>query len=108
MPGVRKALFQKLYILVVMAGELIGYIQTNDTHFHRQFKASHRKKENELMLKKLQAPNRKLYHPVKGKFLGMTLSKRKKVDVNFPVVLKQLFVTPKLNRREDYPIIDTY
>ena len=60
------------------------------------------------MLKKLQALNRKLHHPVKGKLLGMTLSKRKKVDVNFPEVFKQLFVTPKLNRRKDYPIIDTY
>lgn len=74
-PGVRKALFQKGYILVVMAGKLIGYSQANDTHPQGQFKASYRKKVNELMLKKIQAPKPKIQHSVKGKLYGMTLLK---------------------------------
>ena len=39
MPKIRKALFQRGYIVVVIGGEITGYIQVNDTHLHRRLKS---------------------------------------------------------------------
>ena len=41
MPEVRKALFQRGYILVIMGGGITGFIQSNDTHLHRKLKANY-------------------------------------------------------------------
>lgn len=38
MPEVRKALFQRGYILVIMGGGITGFLQANDTHLHRKKK----------------------------------------------------------------------
>ena len=53
MPEVRKALFQRGYILVIIGGGITGFIQSNDTHLHRKLKANYRDLEMELMMEKL-------------------------------------------------------
>ena len=60
MPEVRKALFQRGYILVIIGGGITGFIQSNDTHLHRKLKANYRDLEMELMMEKLQADKKEI------------------------------------------------
>ena len=53
MPEVRRALFERGYILVPMCGGITGDKQVNDTHAHHPLKG-HRDVESELMLQKLK------------------------------------------------------
>lgn len=54
MPEVRKALYQRGCILVIMGGRITGFMQANDTDLHQHLKTKYRHDEMELMLKKLQ------------------------------------------------------
>ena len=53
MPEVRKTLYERGYILIVMGGGITGFIQANDTDLHRRLKALYRHEEMDLMLKML-------------------------------------------------------
>ena len=106
MPEIRKALFQRGYILVVMGGGITGFIQANDTHYHRKFKSYYRNLEMELMLEKLQVERNKVPTPTREEMVNMTVKAAKKIDVNFSEVFKQLFVTNDLNGSEDYLVSD--
>ena len=44
MPEVRKALWSRGYILVIIGGGITGFMQVNDTHLHKQLKSEYRKK----------------------------------------------------------------
>ena len=50
MPEIRKALYQRGYVLVVMGGSITGFIQENDTDLHRRLKSLYRNEEVALML----------------------------------------------------------
>ena len=106
MPEIRKALFQRGYILVVMGGGITGFIQANDTHYHRKLKSYYRDLEMELMLEKLQVERNKVPRPTREEMVNMTVKAAKKIDVNFSEVFKQLFVTNDLNGSEDYLVSD--
>ena len=107
MSEIRKALFQRGYILVVMGGGITGFIQANDTHYHRKLKSYYRDLEMELMLEKLQVERNKVPTPTREEMVNMTVkAAKKKIDVNFSEVFKQLFVTNDLNGSEDYLVSD--
>ena len=106
MPEIRKAPFQRGYILVVMGGGITGFIQANDTHYHRKLKSYYRDLEMELMLEKLQVERNKVPTPTREEMVNMTVKAAKKIDLNFSEVFKQLFVTNDLNGSEDYLVSD--
>ena len=54
MPEIRKALYQRGYVLVLMGGGITGFIQASNTNPHHRFKGCYRNKEMVLMLKKLE------------------------------------------------------
>ena len=91
MPEVRKALFQRGYILVIMGGGITGFIQANDTHYHCKPKANYRDLEMELMMEKLKADKKKVPSPTREEMINMTVKACKKIDVDFTDVFKQLF-----------------
>ena len=90
MSEMRKALFQRGYILVVMGVGTTGFIQANGTHLHRQLKAYYRDLEMELMMEKLRADKKKVPTPTREEMINMTVKAAKKIDVNFVEVFKQL------------------
>ena len=106
MPETRKAFFQRGYILVVMGGGITGFIQANDTHYHRKLKSYYRDLEMELMLEKLQVERNKVPTPTREEMVNITVKAEKKFDVNFSEVFKQHFVTNGLNGSKDYLVSD--
>ena len=54
MPELRKLLWERGYVLIIIAGGITGYIQENDTHAHDALKRDYRDLEAELMLSMLQ------------------------------------------------------
>ena len=60
MPEIRKALYEKGYILMLMGGGITGFIQANDTDLHKSLKALYREEEMNLMLKMLEANKSKM------------------------------------------------
>ena len=53
--NVKAVLIHKGYIPVYIGGGITGEVQINDTHFHHPLKAAYRLREQELMLKRLEA-----------------------------------------------------
>ena len=106
MPEIRKALFQRGYILVVMGRGITAFIQANNTHLHRQLKAYHCHLEMELIMEKLRADKKKVPTPTREEMINMTVTPAKKIDLNFAEVFKQLFVTNKLDGSEDCLVSD--
>ena len=88
MPEIRKALFQRGYILVVMGGGITAFIQANNTHLHRQLKAYHCHLEMELIMEKLRADKKKVPTPTREEMINMTVKAAKKIDVNFAEVFR--------------------
>ena len=89
-----------------MGGGITGFIQANDTHYHRKLKSYYRDLEMELMLEKLQVERNKVPTPTREEMVKMTVKAAKKIDGNFSEVFKQLFVTNDLNGSEDYLVSD--
>ena len=54
MSEVRQGLWNRECILVIIGSSITRFVQANDTHLHKPLKSEYRKKESELMLKKLQ------------------------------------------------------
>ena len=106
MPEVRKALFQRGYILVIMGGRITGFIQSNDTHLHRKLKANYRDLKMELVMENLQADKKKVPSPTRKEMVNMAVKVSRKVDVSFTEVFKELFVNNKLDGSEDYLVSD--
>ena len=105
MPEVRKALYERGYILVVMGGGITGFIQANDTDLHRRLKALYRQEEMDLMLKMLEKDN-KVPSPNRKDMVEMLLSPWKDVPSNFAEVFKKRFVTNALDGSEDHLVSD--
>jgi hypothetical protein len=106
MPEVRKALYQRGYILVVMGGGITGFIQANDTDLHHHLKTRYRHEEMELMLKKLEMDSKKVPAPSREEMINMLLKAWKELDVDFNTVFKKLFITNKLDGSEDIFVSD--
>ena len=106
MPEIRKACYQRGYILVVMGGGITGFIQANDTDLHHHLKSCYRNEEMTLMLKKLENDKSKIPSPSREQMIGMLLTAWKEIDVDYPAVFKKLFVTSKFDGSEDFLVSD--
>ena len=105
-PEVRKALYERCYILIVMGGGITGFIQANDTDLHRRLKALYRHEEMDLMLKMLEIDKNKVPSSKREDMVQMLLSAWQDVPNNFPDVLKKLFVANALDGSEDHLVSD--
>ena len=72
MSEIRKALWDRSYVLVLMGGGITDFIQQNDTHIHQRLK-NHRNSESALMIDKLQAKKNKVPSPTQDKNTGLNL-----------------------------------
>ena len=69
MPEVRKALWDRGYVLVIIGGGITGFVQVNDTHLHKKLKSEYRIKESALMLEKLTKDLKKVPAPDRGEMM---------------------------------------
>ena len=106
MPEVRKALYQRGYVLALMGGGITGFIQANDTDLHHHLNSRYRNEEMVLMLKKLKVDKNKVLAPSREEMINMLLAAWKETDVDFTAVFKKLFVTNKFNGSEDFLVSD--
>ena len=106
MPKVRKALYQRGYVLVLMGGGITGFIQANDTNLHHHLKSHYRNEEMALILKKLEVDKNKVPAPNCEEMINMLLAAWKETDVDFTAVFKKLFVTNKFDESEDFLVSD--
>ena len=106
MPEIRKALYERGYILILMGGGITGFIQANDTDLHKRLKALYREEEMNLMLKMLEADKSKIPSPSRDNMIKMLLSSWDAITTDFSQVFKKLFVTNKLDGSEDYLVSD--
>ena len=106
MSELRKALWNRGYILVILGGGITGFIQQNDTHIHRPLKRNYRDEEACLMLSKLQADKSTIPSPTRNEMMTMLVSAWNKVEVDTKAAFKSLFVTSALDGTEDYLVSD--
>ena len=106
MPEIRKALWHRGYVLVILGGAITGFIQQNDTHIHRPLKRLYRERQSSLMLSKLQADKAKIPSPRREDMMEMLLSVWSKIEVDTKAAFKSLFVTTALDGSEDYLVSD--
>ena len=102
MSEIRKALYQRGYVLIVMGGGITGFIQVNDTDLHHHLKSLYRNEERTLMLKKLEVDKNKVPLRNREQMIEMLLAAWKKTDVDFTAVFKKLFVTNAFDGSEDF------
>ena len=106
MPEVRRALYDRGYVLFVMGGGITGDLQVNDTHTHRALKRHYRDEEAELMLSKLNENSHKIPSPDRSEIIDMTIKAWNKISVDYPRTFKQNFITCAFDGSEDYLVSD--
>ena len=106
-PKVRKALYLRGYILVLMGGGITGFIQANDTDLHHHLKRRHRHEEMALMLKKLEVDKNKVPAPSREEMINLLLAAWRETVVDFAAVFKKLFVSNNLDGSEDFLVSAT-
>ena len=106
MPDIRKALYERGYILILKDGGITGYIKANDTDLHKRTKALYREEEINLTLKMLEADKSKIPSPNRQNMIKMLISSWDAITTYFSQVFKKLFVTNKLDGSEDYLVLD--
>ena len=106
MPEIRKALYERGYILILMGGGITGSISANDTDLHKRLKALHREEEINLMLRMLEADKSKIPSPNRENMIKMLMNSWDATATDFSQVFKKLFVTNKLDGSEDYLVSD--
>ena len=105
-PEVRKALYLRGYILVLMGGGITGFIQANDTDLHHHLKRRYRHEEMALMLKKLEVDKNKVPAPSREEMINLLLAAWRETVVDFAAVFKKLFVSNNLDGSEDFLVSD--
>ena len=106
MPEVRKLLWERGNVLIIIGGGITGYIQENDTHVHRALKREYRDLEVELMLSTLQKNNTKIPSTSRDHMMEMIATAWNKINVDHTRAFKILFVTNSLDGSEDYLVSD--
>ena len=102
MPEVRKALWDRGYILVIIGGGITGFVQVNETHLHKKLKSECRIKELALMLEKLTKDPKKVPAPDRGEMMSLLVESEKAVELDANTAFKSVWVTNFLNGSEDY------
>ena len=106
MPEVRKLLWERGYVLIIIGGGITGYIQENDTHVHRALKREYRDLEAELMLSMLQKNNAKIPSQSRDNMMKMIATAWNKLNVDHTRVFKTLFVINSLDGSDYYLVSD--
>lgn len=106
MPEVRKLLWERGYVLILIGGGITGYIQENDTHVHHQLKREYQDHEAELMLSMFQKDKAKIPSPSRDDMMRMIATAWGKLNVDHALAFKSLFVTNSLDGSEDYLVSD--
>ena len=92
MPEVRKVLYERGYILVVIGGGITGDVEVNDTHIHCPLKQHYRDEEAELMIRKLNENKNKVPTPDHSDVIRMTIAAWQKITVDFASAFKTNYV----------------
>ena len=100
MREVRRALYERGYILTVMGGGITGFIQANDTDLHRCFKALYRHEEMDLMLQMLEMDKNKTHHRNAKIWLKCFCLHDEMYQMILLTYSKKLFVTNALDGSE--------
>ena len=103
---VRKLLWERGYVLIIIGGGIKGYIQENDTHVHHVLKCEYRDLEAESMLSMLQKNNAKIPSPSRDDMTKMIATAWNKLNVDHTRAFKTLSVTNSLDGSEDYLVSD--
>ena len=86
MPEIRKVLYQRGYVFVLMGEGITGFIQENNMDLHHHLKGCYRNEEIALMLKKLEVDERKVASPSHEQIIEMLLGAWKDTDVDFNAI----------------------
>ena len=106
-PEVRKALWNRGYVLLIIGGGITGFVQvTNDTHLDKQLKNEYRKKESALMLEKLTKDPQKFPSPDRNEMMSLLVECEKAIALDTNEAFKSVWVTNFLDGSEDYLISD--
>ena len=103
---VKKLLWERSYVLIIIGGGITGYVQKNDTHVHRALNREYRHLETELMLSMLQKNNVKIPSPSRDDMMKMIATAWNKLNVDYIRAFKTLFVTNSLDGSKDYLVSD--
>ena len=106
MPEVRKALWDRGYILLTIGGGITGFVQVNDTHLHKQLKNEYRKKESALMLKKITKDPQKVPSPDRSEMMTLLLESEKAIALGTNAAFKSVWVANSLDGSENYLVSD--
>ena len=106
MPEVRKALYERGYILIVMGGGSTVFIQAYGTDVHRSLKVLYQHEEMDLMFKMVEIDKNKVLSPKREDMVQMLLSAWRNVPNNFPDVFMKLFIANALDGSEDHLVSD--
>ena len=71
MPVIRKALYERGYILILMGGGIAGFIKGSDTDPHKRLNALYCEEEMSLILKMLEADKSKIPSPNRENMIKM-------------------------------------
>ena len=92
MPEIRKALWDRRYIVLIISGGITGFVQVNDTHLHKQLKNEYRKKESVLMLEKLTKDLKKIPSPDRSEMMSLLVESEKAIALDPSAAFKSLWV----------------
>jgi len=106
MPEVRKALWSRGYILVIIGGGITGFMQVNDTHLHKQLKSEYRNKESALMLEKLSKDPNKVPSTNRSEMMSLLVDSEKAITIDANAAFKSNWVTNSLDGTEDFFVSD--
>ena len=106
MPEVRKALWDRGYILLITGGGITGFVQVNDTHLQKQLKNEYRKKESVLMLEKLTKDPQNVPSPYKSEMMSLLVESEKAIALDTSATFKSVWLTNSLDGSEDYLVSD--
>ena len=106
MPEIRKALYERGYILILMGGGITGFIHANDTDFYKRLKDVYCEEEINLMLKMLDADKSKIPCLNRQNMIKMLRSSWDAITADFSEVLKRLFSPNTLDGSEVYLVLD--
>ena len=89
-PEVRKALWERGYILHILLADIIGFVQVNDTHSYRQLKNEYMKKKPALMHEKLTKDPQKVPSPDRSEMMRLLVESEKAIALDTNAALKSV------------------
>ena len=85
---IRKALWDRGYILLIIGGGITGFVKVNGTHLHKQLKNEYSKKESALMLEKLKKDPQKFLSPDRSEMMSLLVESEKSIALDTNAAFK--------------------